>query len=88
MSLDAYNEHANFKELLLQLPATLQLQFQLANTLSRAHKTFVDLNLITMTSKQERGLDSVLRKLNNEIDSIESKVISSKYTPANCYVKR
>jgi hypothetical protein len=81
MSLDAYNEHAKFKDILLQLPATLQLQFHLANTLARAHKTFVDLNLLTMTLQQERALDSVLKKLNSEIDSIESKAVSGMYMP-------
>jgi hypothetical protein len=79
MSLDAYNEQPKFKELLDQLPATLQLQFRVANTLARAHKTFVDLNMLTMTLQQERTLDSVLKMLNNQIDSIEAKAVSGQY---------
>jgi hypothetical protein len=79
MSLDVYNEQAKFKDILLLLPATLQLQFQLANTLARAHKIFVGLNLLTITPQKERYLDSVLKKLNAQIDSIESQAVPSKY---------
>jgi hypothetical protein len=79
MSLDSYNENANFKHMLLKLPATLQLQFRLANTLAQAHRTFVDLNLLTMTLQQEHALDSVLNKLNSQIDNIESKTVFGQY---------
>jgi hypothetical protein len=78
MSLDAYNEQPNFKNVLLRLPKTLQLQFHLANTLIRAHKTFVDLDLITMTLQQERALDSILKMLHSQVDSIESGAVSGK----------
>lgn len=80
MSFDTYNEQSRFKDILQQLPATLQLQLQLATILARAHKTFVELGLLTMTLQQERALDSVLRMLSSQIDSIESKAASGKYT--------
>jgi hypothetical protein len=87
MSLDAYNEHAKFKDIILQLPVTLQLQFHLANTIIRAHKAFVDLNLLSMTLQQERDLDSVLRKLNSQLNGIESKAVSSEYISPDSVVE-
>jgi hypothetical protein len=80
MSLNAYNEQAKFKVILLQLPASLQLQFHLANALAQAHKTFVDLNLAVMTSQQERILETILKKMNSDIDSVESRAVSGKDT--------
>jgi hypothetical protein len=79
MSLDAYNEHIKFQDLLQQLPATLQLQFQLSNLITQAHKAFVDINLFTMTLQDERTLDSAIKKLNSQIDSIEWKAVSGRY---------
>ena len=78
MSLDAYNEQPKFKDILQQLPAALQIQLQLATILVRAHKSFVELSWLTMTLQQERALDSTLKKLNSQIDSIELNGASGK----------
>jgi hypothetical protein len=83
MSLDTYNEQPGFKDMLQQLPVTLQLQFQLSTILARAHKTFEELGLLTMNVQQERTLDSVLKMLSSQIDSIESNATSGKYTKLN-----
>ncbi|KAF4626767.1 hypothetical protein G7Y89_g11389 [Cudoniella acicularis] len=76
MSLDTYNEQPRFKDILQQLPDTLQLQLQLVTILARAHKTFVELGLLTMTLQQKRALDFVLRMLSSQINSIESNAAS------------
>lgn len=83
MSLDTYNEQPGVKDMLQQLPTTLQLQIQLSTILAHAHKTFEELGLLVMNVPQERTLDSVLKMVNNRIDSIESNATSGKYTKPN-----
>jgi transcriptional regulatory protein LEU3 len=80
MSLDTYNEQPKFKDILQQLPVTLQLQLQLATTLTRAHKTFVEFGLLNITLQQERAFDSVLSMLSSQIDSVESNAANGKHT--------
>lgn len=76
MNFDAYHKQSKFKEIMTQLPATLQLQFKLANTLSRAHRVFIDHNLLEMTRQQERALDSVIQMFLTQLEGMENAVTS------------
>jgi hypothetical protein len=80
MSFEPYHEHPKFKEILDSFPASLQVQFSLANIIIRAHKTFIDYNLLTMTRQQERAFDSIVRMVLTQIDAVDSTVTSGKWS--------
>lgn len=69
-------EQSNFKEAMAQLPDTLQLHFDLANTPSRAYRVFIDHNLLEMTRQQERALDSIIQKFLTQLEYMENVVTS------------
>ncbi|KAK9233921.1 hypothetical protein V1525DRAFT_391961 [Lipomyces kononenkoae] len=71
-SFEIYNEQTHFKALLEKLPVTLRIQIQISNIISRAHKTLLDLGLLSMTPQQERTMDALLKGFNTELDSLEN----------------
>jgi transcriptional regulatory protein LEU3 len=78
VSFEIYNEQIHFKTLLEKLPMTLRIQIQINNIISRAHKTLLDLGLLSMTPQQERTIDALLKGFNTELDSLENLASSSK----------
>ena len=78
VSFELYNEEIHFKRLLEKLPLTLRIQLQASNIVTRAHKTLLDLGLLSMTPQQERTMDALLKGLNLELDSLENLTPSSK----------
>jgi len=70
-----YNEQEQFKSLLEKLPASLRLQFRLNSIIERAHKALLEVGLLTMTSQQERTMDSLLRVFESEISGAEASLI-------------
>ncbi|KAF2103516.1 hypothetical protein NA57DRAFT_72491 [Rhizodiscina lignyota] len=76
-SVDTYTEQDQFKRILPQLPAELQLQLQLATIMSRAQRTFVQFGLPKLSSQQERTLDSVLQMVTTQLDTVESRASSA-----------
>jgi transcriptional regulatory protein LEU3 len=78
VSFEIYNEQIYFKTLLEKLPVTLRIQIQISNIISRAHKTLLDLGLLSMTPQQERTMDALLKRFNTELDGLENLASSSK----------
>ena len=78
VSFEIYNEQIYFKALLEKLPVTLRIQIQISNIISRAHKTLLDLGLLSMTPQQERTMDALLKGFNTELDGLENLASSSK----------
>ncbi|KAI9706882.1 MAG: hypothetical protein M1820_004661 [Bogoriella megaspora] len=72
VSFEIYNEQEHFKTLLEKLPATLRIQTQISNIITRAHKRLLDLGLFSMTTQQERTMDALLQGFNTELDSLEN----------------
>ncbi|KAF2471500.1 uncharacterized protein BDR25DRAFT_20355 [Lindgomyces ingoldianus] len=77
VSFEIYNEQIQFKTLLEKLPVTLQIQIQISNIVTRAHKTLLDLGLLSMTTQQERTMDALLKGFITELDSLENLASSS-----------
>lgn len=75
-SFEFSNEETNFKSLLEKLPVTLNLQFQISNIISRAHRILLDFGLILMTPQKERTLDVLLKGFNKELDGLENPSLS------------
>ncbi|KAK9489927.1 hypothetical protein V1508DRAFT_400375 [Lipomyces doorenjongii] len=78
VSFEIYNEQIQFKALLEKLPVTLRIQIQISNIITRAHKTLLDLGLLSMTPQQERTMDALLKGFNTELDSLENLASSSR----------
>jgi transcriptional regulatory protein LEU3 len=78
VSFEIYNEQIHFKTLLEKLPVTLRIQIQISNIIARAHKTLLDLGLLSMTPQQERTMDALLKGFNTELDSLENLASSSR----------
>ncbi|KAF4630772.1 hypothetical protein G7Y89_g7363 [Cudoniella acicularis] len=78
VSFEIYNEQIHFETLLEKLPVTLRIQIQISNIISRAHKTLLDLGLLSMTPQQERTMDALLKGFNTELDSLENLASSSR----------
>ncbi|KAF2494481.1 hypothetical protein BU16DRAFT_487600 [Lophium mytilinum] len=72
VSYEIYNEQIHFKALLEKLPATLRIQIQISNVITRAHKALLELGLLSMTPQQERTMDALLKGFNAELDSLEN----------------
>ncbi|OCK75277.1 hypothetical protein K432DRAFT_386307 [Lepidopterella palustris CBS 459.81] len=72
VSFEVYNEQIHFKPLLEKLPVALRIQIQISNIITRAHKTLLDLGLLSMTPQQERTMDALLKGFNTELDSLEN----------------
>ncbi|KAK9259621.1 hypothetical protein V1519DRAFT_250325 [Lipomyces tetrasporus] len=77
VSFEIYSEQIHFKTLLEKLPVTLRIQIQISNIITRAHKTLLDLGLLSMTPQQERTMDALLKGFNTELDSLENLASSS-----------
>jgi transcriptional regulatory protein LEU3 len=78
VSFEIYNEQIHFKTLLEKLPVTLRIQIRISNIITRAHKTLLDLGLLSMTPQQERTMDALLKGFNTELDSLENLASSSR----------
>ena len=78
VSFEIYNEQIEFKALLEKLPISLRIQIQISNIISRAHKTLLDLGLLSMTPQQERTMDALLKGFSTEFDSLENLASSSR----------
>lgn len=70
--LDVYKEQAHFKPLLDELPTTLKVQMQIASISARAQKAFVEIGLVSMSSQQERTMDSLLKIFHGELKGLEN----------------
>lgn len=84
VSFEIYNEQIHFKALLEKLPVTLRIQIQISNIINRAHKTLLDLGLLSMTPQQERTMDALLKGFNTELDGLENLASSSKDQVQKC----
>lgn len=80
VSFEIYNEKTCLKTLLEKLPATLRIQTQISNLISRAHKAFLGLGLLSMTPEQE----SVLHNLLNEF---ETQMVSQEYLASSSEIQ-
>lgn len=76
VSFELYNENLLLQNLLEKLPLTLRIQFQISNIITRAHKSLLDLGLLSMTTQQERTMDGLLKGFSTELDSLENLVSS------------
>jgi hypothetical protein len=52
-----------------KLAVTLRIQIQISNIISRAHKTLLDLGLLSMTLQQERTMDAFSKGFNTELEA-------------------
>ncbi|KAI9824846.1 MAG: hypothetical protein M1819_000798 [Sarea resinae] len=77
-SLEIYSEQTHFKTLLEKLPVTLRIQIESSNIISRAHRTLLDMGLLSMTPQQERTMDALLKGFNADLDSLDDLVSSSR----------
>ena len=84
VSFETFNEQIHFKSLLEKLPVTLRIQIQISNIITRAHKTLLDLGLVSMTPQQERTMDALLKGFSTELDSLESLAPSSRDQSSRC----
>lgn len=77
VSFEIYNEKTYLKILLEKLPATLRIQTQISNIISRAHKAFLGLGLLSMTPDQESTMNNLLNEFDAELSSLEHLASSS-----------
>jgi transcriptional regulatory protein LEU3 len=71
VAFDICNEQNQLKSLLERLPETLKTQMKASIIITRAHKSLLDLGLISMTAQQERTMDALLKGFNTELDNLD-----------------
>jgi transcriptional regulatory protein LEU3 len=77
VAFEVCNEQIQLKSLLDKLPVTLRVQIQIGDIITRAHKSLLDLGLLSMTPQQERTMDALLKGFNSELDILENLVLTT-----------
>lgn len=67
------------RALLERLPATINLQLQISNMMSRVQQALLDLGLLVMDAQQERTMEALLKSFQTELDGIGKDASSGDY---------